>query len=61
MKDRNILCKHYVRAGVCKYGKECHAYQEMQHCAKYEKDEHRKPFRVNNKKKKLEKIKRNDI
>jgi hypothetical protein len=59
-KDRNILCIHYIRAGVCDLGKECHAYNEMQKCNKYKKDEKRKPFRVNNKKQKLDKIRRNE-
>ena len=44
MKDRNILCKHYIRAGVCKYGKECHAYQEMQHCVNMKKMNIENPF-----------------
>lgn len=61
MKDRNTLCIHYERAGVCKRGKVCHAYKEMQHCSLYEKDRNRKPFRVNNKKQKLDKIRRNEI
>lgn len=59
MKDRNVLCVHYARYGVCDLGKEC-TLKDMQHCARYEKDKNRKPFRTNDKKQKLEKIKRSE-
>ena len=51
MKDRNILCKHYIKAGLCDLGRICYIHKEMVHCSKYEKDNKRKPFRENNKKK----------
>ena len=60
MRDRNILCEHYVRAGVCDLGKECHIYKEMQKCSKYKKDKNKKPFRTNNKRQKLEKIRKRE-
>lgn len=61
MKDRNILCEYYVRAGICDLGKICYIDKEMVHCSKYKKDKNRKPFRVNKRKEKLNKIKRRDI
>lgn len=59
-RDRNILCVHYVCAGVCDLGKKCNTLEKMQKCLKYKKDETRKPFRINNKKQKLDKIRRNE-
>lgn len=60
MKDRNLICIYYVRHGVCALGKECSVYKEMQHCSLYKPNKNTLPFRQNNKRKKLEKIKRKE-
>lgn len=55
MKDRNIICTHYARAGECAISKrECHAFGQMQHCPDYAPRKGSKPIRPN-----LRKSKRN--
>ena len=58
MRDRNLLCKYYIRAGKCKKGKGCTAFGEMQHCGLYKPDLNGKPIRVDKRKSKLEKIRK---
>lgn len=61
MKDKNIICKHYVRAGVCSISnKECHVWREMQTCPFYEKKTHALPIRADRRKRKLEDARRKD-
>lgn len=60
MKDRNFLCKYYQKAGTCSRGKGCTIWNEMQHCGSYVPDLNSKPLRENNKRKKLEEIRRKD-
>lgn len=60
MRDRNRLCKYYLRAGVCSKGKGCTIWGEMQHCGLYEKDLKSKELRPNNKKRKLENIRKKE-
>lgn len=60
MKERVYLCKRYLRAGLCTLGKECHIMKEMQKCQLYIPNLKNKPFRQNNKKKKLENIKKKE-
>ena len=60
MKDRNIICKYYIRHGECSKNKKADLKNICQHCSLYIKKENSKPFRVNNKKKKLEKIKKKE-
>ena len=59
MKDRNLICKHYVRAGECAITKrKCMVQGEMQHCGKYEARKGTEPIRANQRRKKLERAKR---
>lgn len=60
MKDRVLVCEHYKCNGVCDLGKICHFWKEMQKCTKYIPNKKSKPIRINNKKEKLEKIKRKE-
>ena len=60
MRDRNKLCIYYERAGKCKKGKGCTAFGEMQHCGLYIKNSKSKNLRPNNKRKKLEEIRKKD-
>lgn len=60
MKDRNKLCKYYIRAGVCSKGKGCTAFGEMQHCGNYVPDLNGKPLRVDRHKSKMDKIRRKE-
>ena len=56
MKDRNKLCKYYIRAGVCSKGKGCTIWGEMQHCGLYCPDLASKPLRTDGRKQKKAKI-----
>ena len=60
MKDRNKLCKYYIRAGVCSKGKGCTIWGEMQHCGNYVPNLNGKPLRPNNKRKKIDEIRKKD-
>lgn len=54
-KYRETVCKYYVCIGVCKKGREAAQSGYCQHCGKYEpraKERH-----INQKKRKLEKLK----
>ena len=62
MKDRNIICEHYIRHGECEISKKsCSVNGVMQHCHLYSKDKTRKPFRENRKKAREEKIRERDL
>jgi hypothetical protein len=61
MKDRNKLCKYYIRAGVCSKGKGCTIWNEMQHCGLYNPDLNGKPLRIDNRKQEKEKIQRKEF
>ena len=56
MKDRNFLCKYYIRAGECSKGKGCNIWKGMQKCGLYSPDLNSKSLRPNNIKNKKEKI-----
>lgn len=59
MKERNIICQHYERAGVCAISKKkCFVSKEMQHCAKYVAVKGGKPIKPDNRKAKLERAKK---
>lgn len=60
MRDRNLLCKYYIRAGVCSKSKGCTIFGEMQHCGLYNPDLNSKPLRVDKRKTKLEKIRKKE-
>lgn len=60
MKDRNKLCKYYIRAGVCSKGKGCTIFGTMQHCGNYSPNPDSKPLRVDRRKQKMEKIRRKE-
>ena len=60
MKDRNLLCKYYIQANKCSKNKGCTIWREMQHCGLYEPNLNSKPLRENNKRQKIEKIRRED-
>lgn len=58
MQDRTIQCLHYICEGKCALGKkECHFWKEMQKCPTYKKKPRTLPARVDNRRKKLEKLK----
>lgn len=60
MRDREIVCRYYsCEGGECqKRNVDCHFNNEMQHCKLYEAKRHALPRRENNKKQKLDKIRR---
>ena len=60
MRDRNLLCKYYIRAGVCLKGKGCTVFGEMQHCGNYIPDLNSRPLRADRRKSKIEKIRRKE-
>lgn len=61
MKERNIICKFYLQKDKCLKNKGCSVNKEMQHCGLYEPNLNSKPFRYNNKQKKIEQIKRKEV
>ena len=60
-KTREIVCIHYMAAGECDLGKKAEFYGHCQTCPTYKKKKGMKPARVNNKRKKLEKIRKKDL
>ena len=60
MKDRNIICEHYIRHGECTKGKDADLYKVCQHCALYSKKVGAKPHRTDNRRRKLDKIQRKE-
>lgn len=55
-KTREIVCLHYISKGNCDLGKDAEFYGLCQTCPSYKKKPGAKPVRVDNRKKKLEKI-----
>lgn len=61
MKEKVLVCEHYkCNGGICKLGKICHFWKEMQKCQKYIPNKKSRPIRTNNKKEKLEKIRKKE-
>lgn len=60
MKDRNKICIYYERAGKCSKGKGCTVFGEMQHCGLYKPERGSRPIREDNRKRKMEKIRRKE-
>lgn len=61
MKTREIVCQFYECKGKCSKGKNADFYGVCQHCSKYRKKEGAKPNRVDNRKKKMEKINKREL
>ena len=55
-KTREIVCLHYISKGNCDLGKNAEFYGLCQTCPSYKKKPGSKPVRVDNRKKKLERI-----
>lgn len=55
-KTREIVCLHYISKGNCDLGKDAEFYGLCQTCSSYKKKPGAKPARVDNRKKKMEKI-----
>ena len=55
-KTREIVCLHYISKGNCDLGKDAEFYWLCQTCPSYKKKPGAKPARVDNRKKKLDKI-----
>jgi len=55
-KTREIVCLHYISKGNCNLGKDAEFYGLCQTCPSYKKKPGAKPARVDNRKKKLERI-----
>lgn len=61
MKNREIVCIHYAAEGQCSLGREGTFRKACQKCDKYEPQKGRRPARINDKRKKLEKIREKDF
>lgn len=59
-KTREIACIHYVCNGNCDLGKDAEFYGLCQTCPTYKAKPGGRPARVDNRKKKLEKIRRRE-
>ena len=55
-KTREIPCLHYICAGKCDLGKTAEFYGLCQTCPQYRKKAGAKPARIDNRRKKLDKI-----
>lgn len=55
-KTREVVCLHYISKGNCDLGKDAEFYGLCQTCPSYKKKPGSKPARVDNRKKKLDKI-----
>ena len=60
-KTREIVCINYICAHKCKLGKDADFYGLCQTCNKYYPLKGAKPARTDNRKRKLEKIKKRDL
>lgn len=61
MKDRNIICIHYARAGVCSISKrECHVFGQMQHCPDYCARKGSQPIRPDRRRQHKDRERRNE-
>lgn len=56
MKDREIMCQFYICEGQCSKGREGTFRKACQHCTKYRPKRGTRPARVDNRRKKMEKI-----
>ena len=59
-KTREIVCIHYINKGNCDLGNDAAFYGLCQTCPSYKKKPGAKPARVDNRKKKLERINRKE-
>ena len=59
-KTREIVCIHYISKGNCDLNKNAEFYGLCQTCPQYRKKPGSKPARVDNRKKKLDKIRRKE-
>ena len=59
-KTREIVCIHYISKGDCDLGKDAEFYGLCQTCPQYRKRPGSKPARVDNRKKKLDKIRKKE-
>ena len=59
-KTREIVCTHYISKGDCDLGKDAEFYGLCQTCPQYRKRPGSKPARVDNRKKKLDKIRKKE-
>ena len=59
-KTREIVCIHYISKGNCDLGKNAKFYGLCQTCPQYRKRPGSKPARVDNRKKKLDKIRKKE-
>ena len=55
-KTREVVCLHYISKGNCDLGKNAEFYGLCQTCPSYKKKPGSKPARVDKRKKKLDKI-----
>lgn len=55
-KTREIICIHYINKGNCDLGKDAEFYGLCQTCPQYKKKSGAKPARIDNRRKKLDKI-----
>lgn len=55
-RTREIICIHYVNKGTCDLGKKAEMYGLCQTCPSYKKKPGAKPARVDNRRKKLDRI-----
>lgn len=60
MKTREIACQHYKCHGSCVLGKDADFYGHCQTCKNYKPIKGGKPARVDNRKKKLDKIQKKE-
>ena len=60
-KVRERVCKFYEYEGKCSKGREGTFYSKCQTCDKYNPKQGAKPKRVDNRRKKMEKILKKDI
>lgn len=59
-KTRELPCIHYVCAGECDLGKDAEFYGLCQTCPTYKPRKGSEPARLDNRKKKLERIKKKE-
>ena len=55
-KTKEIVCIHYIAHGQCDLGKDASFYGICQHCNAYKKKPGAKPARVDNRRKKIDRI-----
>lgn len=59
-KNREIACTHYKCEGNCDLGKEGTFYKQCQHCKNYSKLAGGKPARTDNRRQKMDRIRRKE-